>query len=261
MLLSDFYYGHYKGDGQPKPKTYATFKCLCCLKFLKNVKFMNHVKRYLELEKQRSNSWENPTTCQHCHRQFPTLFQLELHVDSVHTTQEPSSICKICELSFETDQVLLQHMKDNHKPGEMPYVCQVCNYRSSAFADVEAHFTKCHVNTKNLLCPFCLKIFKAGTPYMCHYRGHWERSVHQCSKCRLQFLTFKEKMEHKTQCHQMFKKPKQLEGLPPETKVIIQVSLGPVQSESANIASITVSTTDCELSSPKSKSRISKKLH
>jgi hypothetical protein len=140
-------------------------------------------------------------------------------------------------------------------------VCQVCNYRSSVFANVEAHFTKCHVNTKNLLCPFCLKIFKAGTPYMCHYRGHWERSVHQCSKCRLQFLTFKEKMEHKTQCHQMFKKPKQLEGLPPETKVIIQVSLGPGQSESANIASITVSTTDCELSSPKSKSRISKKLH
>ncbi|XP_012887057.1 PREDICTED: zinc finger protein 280B-like isoform X1 [Dipodomys ordii] len=258
VLLSDFYYGQHKGDGQPKQKTYTTFKCLSCLKVLKNVKFMNHVKRHLEFEKQWSDSWENPTTCQHCHRQFPTPFQLERHIDNVHTTQELSTVCRICELSFETDQLLLEHMKDNHKPGELPYVCQVCNYRSSVFADVETHFRKCHANTKNLLCPFCLKIFKAGTPYVCHFRGHWERNVHRCSKCRLQFLTFKEKMEHKTRYHQMFKKPKQLEGLPPETKVVIQVSLGPVQPGSEKVASITVSTTDSEPSSPSPKSKKSK---
>uniref|UniRef100_A0A8C6RRX3 Zinc finger protein 280B n=1 Tax=Nannospalax galili TaxID=1026970 RepID=A0A8C6RRX3_NANGA len=261
LLLSDFYYGQHKGDGQPEQKTHTTFKCLSCLKVLKNVKFMNHTKHHLELEKQGSDSWETHTTCQHCHRQFPSPFQLERHIDSVHTAPEPSTVCRICELSFETDQVLLQHMKDNHKPGEMPYVCQICNYRSSVFADVETHFRKCHVNTKNLLCPFCLKIFKTGSPYMCHYRGHWERSIHQCSKCRLQFLTFKEKMEHKTQCHQMFKKPKQLEGLPPETKVVIQVSMEPRQSGSVKMASITVSTTDCEPSSPRSKGRASKKPH
>ncbi|XP_029777835.1 zinc finger protein 280B [Suricata suricatta] len=261
ILLRDFYYGQHKGDGQPEQKTHTTFKCLSCLKVLKNVKFMNHMKHHLELEKQRGDSWENYTTCQHCHRQFPTPFQLQCHIESVHTTQEPSTVCRICELSFRTDQILLQHMKDNHKPGEMPYVCQVCNYRSSAFADVETHFRTCHENTKNLLCPFCLKIFKTATPYMCHYRGHWEKSVHHCSKCRLQFLTFKEKMEHKTQCHQMFKKPKQLEGLPPETKVVIQVSLGPLQPGSVEVASITVSTSDSEPSPPMSKNKISKKPH
>nr|XP_014723385.1 zinc finger protein 280B [Equus asinus]XP_014723386.1 zinc finger protein 280B [Equus asinus]XP_014723387.1 zinc finger protein 280B [Equus asinus] len=260
VLLQDFYYGQHKGDEQPEQKTHTTFKCLSCLKVLKNVKFMNHMKHHLELEKQKGDSWENHTTCQHCHRQFPTPFQLQCHIESVHTTQEPSTVCKICELSFETDQVLLQHMKDNHKPGEMPYVCQVCNYRSSAFADVETHFRTCHENTKNLLCPFCLKIFKTATPYMCHYRGHWEKSVHQCSKCRLQFLTFKEKMEHKTQCHQMFKKPKQLEGLPPDTKVVIQVSLGPLQPGSVKVASVTVSTSDSEPSPSRSKSRSSKNL-
>lgn len=152
-------------------------------------------------------------------------------------------------------------MKDNHKPGEMPYVCQVCKYRSSVFADVETHFRKCHVNTKNLLCLFCLKVFKTGMPYMCHYRGHWERTGHQCSKCRLQFLTFKEKMEHKTQCHQMFKKPKQLEGLPPETKVVIQVSLEPVQSESVKAAAVIVSTADWEPAFPGSLGSPSNKSH
>ena len=127
------------------------------------------------------------------------------------------------------------------------------------FADVDAHFRAYHGNTKNLFCPFCLKIFKTVTPYRRHCRGHWEKSFHQCSKCRLQFLTFKEKREHKTQCHQMFKKPKQLEGLPPETKVVIQVSLEPLQAGLVEIASITVNTSDFESSPPKSTSRRSKK--
>ncbi|XP_007528849.1 zinc finger protein 280B [Erinaceus europaeus] len=261
MLLHDFYYGYHEGDEQPEEKTHTTFKCPSCLKSLKNIKFMNHMKHHLELEKQIGDSWKNHTTCQHCHRQFPTPFELQCHIENVHTAQEAVPLCKICELSFKTDQALLEHMKDNHKPGEMPYVCQVCNYRSSTFAEVETHFRTCHKYTKNLLCPFCLKIFKTATPYMCHFRGHWEKTVHQCSKCRLQFFTFKEKMEHKTRCHQMFKKPKQLEGLPPETKVIIQVSLEPVQPGSGEVASVTVSTSDAESSLPKSKNKISKKNH
>ncbi|XP_031241138.1 zinc finger protein 280B-like [Mastomys coucha] len=262
LLLSDFYYGQYKVGGRPEQKTYTTFKCPSCSKALKNVIFMSHTKHHLELERQGSeDACESHVTCLRCHQQFDSPFQLECHIDRVHTAPDPPMVCKICELSFETDQVLLQHMKDNHKPGEMPYVCQVCKYRSSVFADVETHFTKCHVNTKNLLCPFCLKIFKTEMPYMCHYRGHWERSGHQCSKCRLQFLTFKEKMEPKTQCHQMFKKPKQLEGLPPETMAVDQVSVKPVESESVKVASITVSTTDWEPSYPRSQGWLSPKPH
>ncbi|XP_076711445.1 zinc finger protein 280A [Callospermophilus lateralis] len=228
MLLSDFYYGQHQGDGQPEQKTHTTFQCSSCLKVLKNVKFMNHMKHHLELEKQRGDSWETHTTCQHCHRQFPTPFQLQHHINSVHTFQEPSAICKICELSFETDQILLEHMKDNHKPGEMPYVCQICSYRSSAFADVETHFRAYHENTKNLLCLFCLKVFKMANPYMNHCWKHWnKKNLFSCSKCRLQFLTSKEEIEHKTKNHQTFKKPVPLEGLPPGTKVIIQTSTHP----------------------------------
>uniref|UniRef100_A0A8D0VVZ9 C2H2-type domain-containing protein n=1 Tax=Sus scrofa TaxID=9823 RepID=A0A8D0VVZ9_PIG len=229
MLLDDFYYGQHTGDRQPEQKTHTAFKCLSCLKVLKNVKFITHVRNHLELEKQRGDSWEIHTTCQHCHRQFPTPFQLQCHIESVHTSQGPSPVCKICELSFETDQVLLEHMKDNHKPGEMPYVCQVCNYRSSAFADVETHFRTCHENTKTLLCLFCLRIFKAATSYVNHAWNHWNKRVFQCSKCRLQFLTLKEKSEHQTKNHQTFKKPEQLAGLPPGTEVRIRTSahLGP----------------------------------
>ncbi|XP_072004248.1 zinc finger protein 280D isoform X2 [Engystomops pustulosus] len=250
MLVSDFYYGRYPGDFQliqKEEKTHSTFKCFSCQKLLRNnIKFMNHMKHHLELEKQSTESWENHTTCHHCYRQFSTPFQLQCHIESSHTLYESTTICKICELSFETEQILLQHMKESHKPGEMPYVCQVCNYRSSIFVDVDNHFRSTHENTKNLLCPFCLKVIRSGTPYMQHYIKHQNKGIYRCTKCRLQFLTCKEKMDHKTQHHRTFRKPKQLEGLPPGTKVTIRASVGvssstvssPTSSISRNLPAI-----------------------
>ncbi|NXG13302.1 Z280D protein, partial [Grallaria varia] len=261
MLVNDFYYGKDEGDTQQvqqEQKTHTTFKCISCLKVLKNnIRFMNHMKHHLELEKQSNESWESHTTCQHCYRQFPTPFQLQCHIESTHTLYESSTICKICELSFETEQVLLQHMKDNHKPGEMPYVCQVCNYRSSAFSDVETHFRTVHENTKHLLCPFCLKVIKIGAPYMHHYMRHQKKGVYRCTKCRLQFLTCKEKMDHKTQHHRTFRKPKQLEGLPPGTKVTIRASLGSHQSGSSASSSVSTGSSTFQLS-PKAKNATTK---
>ncbi|KFO53409.1 Zinc finger protein 280D, partial [Corvus brachyrhynchos] len=261
MLVNDFYYGKDEGDlqqVQQEQKTHTTFKCISCLKVLKNnIRFMNHMKHHLELEKQSNESWESHTTCQHCYRQFPTPFQLQCHIESTHTPYESSTICKICELSFETEQVLLQHMKDNHKPGEMPYVCQVCNYRSSAFSDVETHFRTVHENTKHLLCPFCLKVIKIGAPYMHHYMRHQKKGIYRCTKCRLQFLTCKEKMDHKTQHHRTFRKPKQLEGLPPGTKVTIRASLGSHQSGSSATSSVSTSSSTFQLS-PKAKNETTK---
>uniref|UniRef100_H0VQN0 Zinc finger protein 280D n=1 Tax=Cavia porcellus TaxID=10141 RepID=H0VQN0_CAVPO len=259
MLVNDFYYGKHEGEVQEEQKTHTTFKCFSCLKVLKNnIRFMNHMKHHLELEKQSSESWENHTTCQHCYRQFPTPFQLQCHIESTHTPHEFSTICKICELSFETEHVLLQHMKDNHKPGEMPYICQVCNYRSSSFSDVEAHFRRAHENTKNLLCPFCLKVIKIATPYMHHYMKHQKKGIHRCTKCRLQFLTCKEKLDHKTQHHRTFIKPKQLEGLPPGTKVTIRASVAPLQSGSSPTPSISASTSILQLSPPRTKNLTAK---
>ncbi|NWW31219.1 Z280D protein, partial [Panurus biarmicus] len=261
MLVNDFYYGKDEGDlqqVQQEQKTHTTFKCNSCLKVLKNnIRFMNHMKHHLELEKQSNESWESHTTCQHCYRHFSTPFQLQCHIESTHTPYESSTICKICELSFETEQVLLQHMKDNHKPGEMPYVCQVCNYRSSAFSDVETHFRTVHENTKHLLCPFCLKVIKIGTPYMHHYMKHQKKGIYRCAKCRLQFLTCKEKMDHKTQHHRTFRKPKQLEGLPPGTKVTIRASLGSHQSGSSATSSVSTSSSTFQLS-PKARNETTK---
>ncbi|XP_076418532.1 zinc finger protein 280C isoform X2 [Peromyscus maniculatus bairdii] len=258
MLVSDFYYGRHEGAIEEDPKTHTTFKCFSCSKVLKNnIRFMNHMKHHLEHEKQNSESWENHTTCQHCYRQYPNPFQLQCHIESTHTPHDFSTICKICELSFETEHMLLQHMKDTHKPGEMPYICQVCQFRSSIFSDVETHFRSSHENTKNLLCPFCLKVSRMATPYMNHYMKHQNKGIHRCPKCRLQFLTCKEKTDHKLE-HRTFIKPKELEGLPPGTKVTIRASFGSVQSRSSSPPSSPIPSTSLQVSSPTSKSTTTK---
>ncbi|KAG9345318.1 hypothetical protein JZ751_009864 [Albula glossodonta] len=226
MLVDDFYYGTYEGirnrasaDLMREP---MIFKCLSCAKKLKNnIRLMNHMKHHVELD-QQNGEVDTHTNCQHCYRQFPTPFQLQCHLESVHSHYESTTKCKICEWAFESEPVFLQHMKNTHKPGEMPYVCQVCEYRSSFYSDVYNHFRTWHEDTRHLLCLYCLKVFKNSNSYQQHYIRHQKKTVYHCNKCRLQFLFTKDKIEHKVNHHKTFRKPRQLDGLMPGTKVTIR---------------------------------------
>ncbi|KAJ8290086.1 hypothetical protein GJAV_G00008560 [Gymnothorax javanicus] len=225
MLVDDFYYGVWdgtRGVASVEVREQGIFKCLSCGKRLKNnIRLMNHMKHHVELD-QQNGEVDTHTNCQHCYRQFPTPFQLQCHLESVHSHYESSTKCKICEWAFESEPVFLQHMKNTHKPGEMPYVCQVCEYRSSFYTDVYNHFRTFHVDTRNLLCHYCLKVFKNCNAYQQHYVRHQKKTVYHCNKCRLQFLFTKDKIDHKMNHHKTFCKPKQLEGLMPGTKVTIR---------------------------------------
>ncbi|XP_010217793.1 PREDICTED: pogo transposable element with ZNF domain, partial [Tinamus guttatus] len=106
----------------------------------------------------------------------------------------------------------------------------VCQYRSSLYSEVDSHFRMIHEDTRHLLCPYCLKVFKNGNAFQQHFMRHQKKSVYHCNKCRLQFLFAKDKIEHKLQHHKTFRKPKQLEGLKPGTKVTIRASRGQPRS-------------------------------
>ncbi|KAL1259794.1 hypothetical protein QQF64_010371 [Cirrhinus molitorella] len=245
MLVDDFYYGTFEGNRVYVPmdnsKEPLSFKCLTCHKRLKNnIRLMNHMKYHVELE-QQNGEMDMHTSCLHCFRRFPTPFRLQCHLESVHTAIESSTKCKICEWSFESEPVFLQHMKNTHKPGEMPYVCQVCEYRSSFYSDVFNHFRTWHEDTRHLLCQYCLKVFKHSTSYQQHYVRHQKSTVYHCNKCRLQFLFTKDKVEHKINHHRTFRKPCELEGLQPGTKVTIRAYVG--LKKSAGQASSKGSTT------------------
>ncbi|XP_031949340.1 pogo transposable element with ZNF domain isoform X1 [Corvus moneduloides] len=233
MLVDEFYYGRDGGKGAalpPCPRVPTSFRCPHCTKRLKNnIRFMNHMKHHVELD-QQNGEVDVHTICQHCYRHFNTPFQLQCHLENVHSPYESTTKCKICEWAFESEPLFLQHMKDTHKPGEMPYVCQVCQYRSSLYSEVDSHFRLTHEDTRHLLCPYCLKVFKNGNAFQQHFMRHQKKSVYHCNKCRLQFLFAKDKIEHKLQHHKTFRKPKQLEGLKPGTKVTIRASRGQPRS-------------------------------
>ncbi|XP_040267800.1 pogo transposable element with ZNF domain isoform X1 [Bufo bufo] len=232
MLVDDFYYGRDVGQTyqmQGVPKVATTFRCMHCSKRLKNnIRFMNHMRHHVELD-QQNGEVDGHTTCQHCYRQFSTPFQLQCHLENVHSSYESTTKCKICEWAFDSEPLFLQHMKDTHKPGEMPYVCQVCSYRSSLYSEVDTHFRLNHEDTRHLLCVYCLKVFKNGNAFQQHFMRH-QKSVYHCNKCRLQFLFAKDKIEHKLQHHKTFRKPRQLEGLKPGTKVTIRASRAPARA-------------------------------
>uniref|UniRef100_A0A2K5JF46 Pogo transposable element with ZNF domain n=1 Tax=Colobus angolensis palliatus TaxID=336983 RepID=A0A2K5JF46_COLAP len=175
MLVDDFYYGRDGGKVAQLtnfPKVATSFRCPHCTKRLKNnIRFMNHMKHHVELD-QQNGEVDGHTICQHCYRQFSTPFQLQCHLENVHSPYESTTKCKICEWAFESEPLFLQHMKDTHKPGEMPYVCQVCQYRSSLYSEVDVHFRMIHEDTRHLLCPYCLKVFKNGNAFQQHYMRH-----------------------------------------------------------------------------------------
>ncbi|KAK6323788.1 hypothetical protein J4Q44_G00061270 [Coregonus suidteri] len=226
MLVEDFYYGVDKGrnlSGAPVEKLPGIFKCIHCEKTLKtNIKLMNHMRHHVEMTAQQNGEVDTHTSCQHCFRNLATPFRLQCHVERVHSQLESTTKCKICEWAYESEPVFLQHMKNTHKPGEMPYICQVCDYRSSLYVDVFAHFREVHNGTANLLCPYCLKVFRSSSNYQNHYNRHQKKTVFQCDRCRLQFLFAKDRAEHKVQYHKTHLKPRQLEGLKPGTKVTIR---------------------------------------
>lgn len=51
---------------------------------------MNHMKHHVELD-QQNGEVDVHTICQHCYRQFTTPFQLQCHLENVHSPYESTS--------------------------------------------------------------------------------------------------------------------------------------------------------------------------
>uniref|UniRef100_A0A665T9X9 Pogo transposable element derived with ZNF domain b n=1 Tax=Echeneis naucrates TaxID=173247 RepID=A0A665T9X9_ECHNA len=222
MSVEEFYYGTFEGDlslRKPHPlgiKT-STFTCQICTHLAENnLRLMQHMLQHSELI---GGGGDERKCCRFCYRQFSSPAQLQTHQDQVHGPAQSSSMCRICEWAFENEPAFLNHMKSNHKPGEMPYVCQVCSYRSSFYSDVLQHFASFHRDSRFLLCVFCLKVTRNHISYQQHLLRHQINQAFHCNRCRLQFIFLKDKMQHKLENHRSFRRPAQLEGLPPGSKV------------------------------------------
>ncbi|XP_060936810.1 pogo transposable element with ZNF domain [Limanda limanda] len=226
MSVEDFYYGTFEGDlslrrPQPLGIQTSTFTCQICTHLAdNNLRLMQHMLQHSELI--GVSAGDEKKCCRFCYRQFSSPAQLQTHQDQVHGSAPSPSMCRICEWAFENEPAFLNHMKSNHKPGEMPYTCQVCSYRSSFYSDVLQHFASFHRDSRFLLCLFCLKVTRNPVNYQQHLLRHQINQAFHCNRCRLQFVLLKDKMQHKLENHRSFRRPAQLEGLPPGSKVTIR---------------------------------------
>ncbi|XP_037836508.1 pogo transposable element derived with ZNF domain b isoform X2 [Kryptolebias marmoratus] len=223
MSVDDFYYGRFSGDvslrGPQMGIKTLSFTCtICSSQAENNLRLMEHMLQHSDLIAEGGNS----LCCRFCYRQFSSSSHLKTHQEQVHGSALSSCLCRICEWAFEDEPVFLNHMKSNHKPGEMPYVCQVCSYRSSFYSDVLKHFASFHRDSLFLLCIYCLKVTRNPVGYQQHLLRHKVNQGFHCNRCRLQFVFLKDKMQHKLENHRSFRRPPQLEGLPPGSKVAIR---------------------------------------
>ncbi|XP_061616403.1 pogo transposable element with ZNF domain [Phyllopteryx taeniolatus] len=229
IMVDDFYYGCDPGRGvvtdhvKNNQGHAGPYHCIHCPETLiNNIKLISHMKTHAAKMAEEDCRMHRVSACPHCFRHFSSPFRLQCHVEAVHMRPEPTAKCKICELDFGTEPVFLQHMKIMHKAGEMPYVCQVCDFRSSFYSDVWSHFEEFHGNTKNLLCPYCLKVLRSSSCFMQHFAKHQRKFVFSCKKCRLHFLCVKERQQHYNLHHGTHIMPVQVTGLKPGTRVSVR---------------------------------------
>nr|XP_040020350.1 pogo transposable element derived with ZNF domain b isoform X3 [Gasterosteus aculeatus aculeatus] len=229
MSVEEFYYGTLEGDlSLRKPLRIKTsFTCqICTYRAENNLRLMQHMLQHSELV---GGTSEDRKCCRFCYRQFSSPSQLQSHEEQVHGPAPSACLCRICEWAFENEPAFLNHMKSNHQPGEMPYLCQVCSHRSSFYADILQHFASFHRDSGFLMCLFCLKVTRNPVSYQQHLSRHQMNQAFHCNRCRLQFIFLKDKMQHKQENHRSFRRPAELEGLPPGSKQVTIRTCGKIR--------------------------------
>ncbi|XP_025081354.1 uncharacterized protein LOC112556500 isoform X5 [Pomacea canaliculata] len=211
--LDEYYYGKMEGDPTySEEKGEHRFKCWVCTKMLyNNIKAMMHLQGHIDSEKQQTLDLSDLTQCRHCYKQFDTPFEMQTHIEKVHMNNVNVLMCRICEKDHETRSALTTHMRQNHCACEMPYVCQLCNFRSSMYSDVVDHFKKKHDSSDNLLCLYCLRVFRVKfvsqgwgqtQVYYHHLLRHQSKTNNRkCTFCKLSFFSPQDLKTHRKMHH------------------------------------------------------------
>ncbi|CAG2181339.1 unnamed protein product, partial [Oppiella nova] len=78
--------------------------------------------------------------CNECQQMFVTIFDLELHVNSVHKAV-PTHVCTDCQQRFHTSDQLSTHISDEHSIDltEDYFSCVVCGYQTTCNESLTTH--------------------------------------------------------------------------------------------------------------------------
>jgi hypothetical protein len=148
--------------------------------------------------------------CSICLTVFETAFEKTRHYLEVHRGVFATyRLCHLCE-TVDHDGKHVTEIK--HRQNELPFECRRCKFRSSSRMALIDHFSKIHIGTTLLMCPFCpyttqisvsekLKPVVFAKNYVAHVTEHGNVVAKKCSCCSYKFIDDSHFEKH-TKCHQ-----------------------------------------------------------
>ena len=147
-----------------------------------------HLSRHINVQhhqKENGNKEkEDEFNCAECDYQGYTEIQLRKHISLKHMVKdkpyEGAIKCRICEERFHEKWDLMKHRKTNHFEAVAP--CRKFANSECGFTDVSCWWKHTDMETENMQCFTCGRMFNSKLELMCHKKNSHGDKVQPCMK-------------------------------------------------------------------------------
>ncbi|CAL8130122.1 unnamed protein product [Orchesella dallaii] len=170
---------------------------ICAKPFTRWPLFQNHKwSHYSEQERNEAvargekppPSYDKKFQCEQCPRRFSTAKLLQMHLISIHQTEErPKELCPICGCAVLHLQA---HIGRIHEvvPDEKKFACSLCDKKFTTNVLLKRHKNAVHFDLKAFQCTMCSKKFFTSWSLKEHIQFHLNIRNFKCEFCTSAFV-------------------------------------------------------------------------
>uniref|UniRef100_A0A182TKY1 Uncharacterized protein n=1 Tax=Anopheles melas TaxID=34690 RepID=A0A182TKY1_9DIPT len=202
--------------------TGTALECSACeIKFVDEITFKRHYRRYHVSEVQKSrehrkkrqlcvecgkmvlqlsahrltHTQEKQFSCPHCPMKMKSKGNICRHIEAVHL-KKPAKTCETCGREFVHANMYKYHMLSVHGIGKA-YECAICLKKFNALSSLKSHKQTAHEKRSAFECETCGKKFKRRHTLQMHIKqGHSNDKLYSCSLCPKRLKTLLGKQAH-----------------------------------------------------------------
>ena len=177
------------------------FDCLLCKRaFRRQWQLQRHI-QFVHTEKKTKVNKNKEFKCNFCSKVFDRQGKYQRHV-MTHTGEKPDP-CPICHKFFRGPSDLKIHMKRHDKSYvlEKSHVCEFCGKQLKTTAGLQMHMLIHSGVGKDLICEICGKSFKWQANLYKHQKIHYGVKDYICDFCNKSFSTKTDLTSHISDLH------------------------------------------------------------